>query len=139
MKNIKIELTNERIIPVSGMAVVSAILGKSNLVKLCNCMDVTKNRSQHQIKNDDILLIYIGLLTMEKPAYESVHESDDDRAFYQYALGIARSIPSEETLCQRMDDIGTPAFPDTVRERRDAQIKRHWPRKTSKTVMSRWI
>lgn len=31
---------------------------------------------------------------------------DDDKAFYQAALGITRSIPSEETLRQRMDDIG---------------------------------
>ena len=50
MKNIKIEFTNERIIPASGLAVVGAILGKSAFVKRCNRMDVTKNRSQHQIK-----------------------------------------------------------------------------------------
>ena len=36
---------------------------------------------------------------------------DDDKAFYQAALGITRSIPSEETLRQRMDDIG-----DSLRE-----------------------
>jgi len=105
MKNIKIEFTNERIIPASGLAIVGAILGKSDFVKHCNRMDVTKNRSQHQIKNGDILLTCIGLLTMGKPAYESVHEFDDDQEFYKYALGITRSIPSEETLHQRMDDI----------------------------------
>ena len=47
MKNIKIEFTNERIIPASGLAVVGAILGKSDFVKRCNRMDVTPNRSQH--------------------------------------------------------------------------------------------
>ena len=36
MKNIKIEFTNERIIPASGLAVVGAILGKSDFVKHCN-------------------------------------------------------------------------------------------------------
>ena len=41
MKNIKIEFTNERIIPASGLAVVGAILGKSDFVKHCNRMDVT--------------------------------------------------------------------------------------------------
>lgn len=116
MKNIKIEFTNERIIPASGLAVVGAILGKSDFVKRCNRMDVTKNRSQHQIKNGDILLTYIGLLAMGKPAYESVHEFDDDQEFYKYALGITRSIPSEETLRQRMDDIGASCVP------------RFWPR-----------
>lgn len=106
MKNIKIEFTNERIIPASGLAVVGAILGKSDFVKRCNRMDVTKNRSQHQIKNGDILLTYIGMLCMGKPQYGAVHEMDDDPEFYKYALGITRSIPSEETLRQRMDDIG---------------------------------
>ena len=36
----------------------------------------------------------------------AVHEMDDDKDFYKAALGITRSIPSEETLRQRMDDIG---------------------------------
>ena len=74
-------------------------------------MDVTKNRSQHQIKNGDIILTYIGMLCMGKPYYEAVHEMDDDKEFYKTALGITRSIPSEETLRQRMDDIG-----DSLRE-----------------------
>ena len=111
MKKIKIEFTNERIIPASGLAVVGAILGKSDFVKRCNRMDVTPNRSQHQIKNGDVLLTYIGLLTMGKPAYESVHEFDDDPDFYKYALGIVRSIPSEETLRQRMSDFFELFFP----------------------------
>lgn len=106
MKNIKVTLSEERIIPAGGLAVVGAILGKSDFVKRCNRMDITQNRSQHQIKNGDILLTYIGMLCMGKPSYESVHEFDDDDEFYRYALGITRSIPSEETLRQRMDDIG---------------------------------
>ena len=107
MSNIKIKFTNERISPASGLAVVGAILGYSDFVKRCNRMDVTKNRSQHQIKNGDILLTYIGLLCMGKPQYGSVHEMDDDPDFYKRALGITREIPSEETLRQRMDDIGS--------------------------------
>lgn len=107
MKNIKIEFTNERIIPASGLAVVGAILGKSDFVKRCNRMDVTPNRSQHQIKNGDILLTYISMLCMGKPEFQAVHEMDDDRDFYKTALGIAYNIPSEETLRQRMDDIGS--------------------------------
>ena len=83
MKNIKIEFTNERIIPASGLAVVGAILGKSDFVKRCNRMDVTPNRSQHQIKNGDILLTYISMLCMGKPEFQAVHEMDDDRDFPQ--------------------------------------------------------
>ena len=70
-------------------------------------MDVTPNRSQHQMKNGDIPLTYIGMLCMGKPADDSIHEFDNDSEFYQYVLGIPRKIPSEETLRQRMDDIGS--------------------------------
>lgn len=105
-KNIMIEFTDERIIPASGLAVVGAILGKSDFIKKLNRMDVTSNRSQNQIKNSDIILTYLGMLCMGKPCFEAVHEMDDDKDFYKAALGITRSIPSEETLRQRMDDIG---------------------------------
>ena len=94
-----VKYTNERIIPASGLAVVGALLGKSNFTKKLNHMDVTKNRSQHQIKNGDIILTYIGMLYMGKPYYEAVHEMDDDKEFYKTALGFTRSIPSDETLC----------------------------------------
>lgn len=74
-------------------------------------MDVTKNCFQHQIKNVDILLTYIGQLTMGKPSSHSVCEFDNDQKFYQYALGIIRSIPSEETLRQPINDIGASLRP----------------------------
>lgn len=75
-QNIIVEFTNEHIIPASGLAVVGALLGKSDFAKKLNRMDVTKNRSQHQIKNGDIILTYIGMLCMGKPYFEAVHEMD---------------------------------------------------------------
>ena len=96
MRDIRIEFTNERIIPSGGLAVVGAILGKSDFVKKLNRMDVTKNRSQHQIKNGDILLTYIGMLCMGKPQFDAVREMEDDPEFNKYALGVAYKIPSEE-------------------------------------------
>ena len=94
MKNIKIEFTNERIIPASGLAVVGAILGKSNFVKRCNRMDVTPNRSQHQIKNGDILLSYIGMLCMGKPQFQAVHEMDDGEEAFEY--GVSRNMQTRD-------------------------------------------
>ena len=85
-KNIIVEFTNERIIPASGLAVVGALLGKSGFIKKINRMDVTSNRSQHQIKNGDIVLTYLGMLCMGKPYFEAVHEMDDDKDFYKTAL-----------------------------------------------------
>ena len=85
-KNIIVEFTNERIIPASGLTVVGALLGKSGFIKKLNRMDVTSNRSQHQIKNGDIVLTYLGMLCMGKPYFEAVHEMDDDKDFYKTAL-----------------------------------------------------
>ena len=85
-KNIIVEFTNERIIPASSLAVVGALLGKSGFIKKLNRMDVTSNRSQHQIKNGDIVLTYLGMLCMGKPYFEAVHEMDDDKDFYKTAL-----------------------------------------------------
>ena len=51
-------------------------------------MDVSKKRSQHQIKNGDVILTYIGMLCMEKPQFDAVREMEDDPDFYKYALGV---------------------------------------------------
>ena len=56
MKRIRVELSNERLITPSGLTLVGAVLGKSDLVKRSNRMAVDKKRSQSQIKNGDILL-----------------------------------------------------------------------------------
>jgi hypothetical protein len=107
MKRIEIKFSNERLITPSGLALVGAMLGKSDLVKNCNMASVTDKRSQPQIKNGDILLTYIGLLCQGKTDFESVNEMEDDPDFYEKALRISRGIPSEATLRQRMDEIGS--------------------------------
>ena len=109
MKNSRfaIEFTNERIISPSGLAIVGGMLGKSDLVKRLNRIPVDRQkRSQPQIKNGDIALTYIGLLAQGKTQFEAVKEMSDDPEYFKSALGITRSIPSAETLRQRMDDIG---------------------------------
>lgn len=70
-------------------------------------MDVTKNHSQHQIKNGDVMLTYIGMQCMGRPQFDAVHEMDDDPDFYKDALGICYAIPSAETIRQRFDSIGS--------------------------------
>ena len=65
-KNISVEFTNERIIPSGGLAVVGAILGKSDFVKRCNRMKVDCNHPQRQIKNGDSLTLAMTLLKTVK-------------------------------------------------------------------------
>ena len=83
-----VKYTNERIIPASGLAVVGALLGKSNFTKKLNHMYVTKNRSQHQIKNGDIIITYIGMLRMGITYYEAVQEMYDNKKFYKTPLEL---------------------------------------------------
>ena len=103
----KVVFSNERIITPSGLGIIGGMLGKSDLVKRCNRIPVDKKRSEPQIKNGDILLSYIGLLCQGKPYFDAVNEMKDDPEFYKDALGLVRSIPSAETLRQRMDNIGS--------------------------------
>lgn len=110
-QQIKVVFSDERLITPSGLGIVGGMLGKSNFVKRCNRIPVDKKRSEPQIKDGDILLTYIGLLCQGKTAYDDVREMLDDPDFYESALGITRSIPSAETLRQRMDDIGSSLRP----------------------------
>ena len=112
---IKVVFTNERLITPSGLTIVGGMLGKSDFVKQCNRIPVDKKRSEPQIKDGDILLTYIGLLCQGKTEFEAVREMQDDPEYYKYALGIARSIPSAETLRQRMDDIGSAIRPKILK------------------------
>ncbi len=111
---IKVVFSNERLITPSGLNIVGGMLGKSNFVKRCNRIPVDKKRSEPQIKDGDILLTYIGLLCQGKTQYDDVREMQDDPDFYESALGITRSIPSAETLRQRMDDIGSSLRPQIL-------------------------
>ena len=113
-KQIKVVFSNERLITPSGLNIVGGMLGKSNFVKRCNRIPVDKKRSEHQIKDGDVLLSYIGLLCQGKVDFEAVREMHDDPDFYESALGITRSLPSAETLRQRMDDIGSSLRPQIL-------------------------
>ncbi len=113
-KQIKVVFSNERLITPSGLNIVGGMLGKSNFVKRCNRIPVDKKRSEHQIKDGDVLLSYIGLLCQGKVDFEAIREMHDDPDFYESALGITRSLPSAETLRQRMDEIGSSLRPQIL-------------------------
>lgn len=106
MKTIHVEFSDERLITPSGLVFVGQILGKSEFVKKINRAPISNEYLQKQIKNGDVLLTYIGMLSQGKPQYEAVREMLDDPEYYKDALGIAYAIPSAETLRQRFDMIG---------------------------------
>ena len=106
MRRIEYVVSDERLITPSGLSLVGQVFGKSNLIKKANHMR-TEKRSQPQIKNGDILLTMIGLLSLGKSDFENVNEFHTDEEFYKTALGISYGIPSESSLRNRLDSIGT--------------------------------
>lgn len=106
MSRLEIVLGNERLITPSGLSLVGQVLSKSNLIKKASLMKTDK-RSQPQIKNGDILLTEIGLLTIGKTDFDNVNEFHKDPDFYKIALGIAYNIPCESSLRNRLNGIGT--------------------------------
>lgn len=102
---IEVVLSDERLITPSGLCMVGQIFGKSQLAKKAARMKTDK-RSQPQIKNGDILLTEIGMLTLGKTNFDYVNEFHSDPEYYKLALGIAYELPSESTLRMRLDTIG---------------------------------
>ena len=106
MRIIKIVLSNERIVPNSGLYLVNKILSKSNLVKMINKIKSGK-RSQKYISNGDIIKICIGLLSLGKVDFDSINEFSDDPVYLKYALELeCNELPSESTFRSRLDEIG---------------------------------
>ena len=103
MSTFEVEYSNERILPNGGMALVGAILEQGGFRETLNQLDVTDKRSGNQIKDGDLMSVYIGLCCMGRPDFEAVHKMDSDPEFYELCLGVER-LPSEVALRQRMDN-----------------------------------
>ena len=106
MQKIVVTLSRERLITPSGLSFIYHAIGKSKFIKRCNKIKLPCNSYNCKIKLGDILLIYIALLCQGKTAFEDINEMLDDPDFFMFSLGLLGSIPSAETLRQRMDAIG---------------------------------
>ena len=58
--NIVVEYTNERILPASGLAVVCAILGKSDFTKRLNRMDDIGDNLRSRILDENIQMLLVN-------------------------------------------------------------------------------
>ncbi len=82
MPKIEVVLGDERLITPSGLCMVGQALGKSNLIKKAARMRTDK-RSQPQIKNGDILLTEIGMLTLGHAEFDYVKEFHTEEEYSQ--------------------------------------------------------
>ena len=106
MRSIKVVLSNERIVPNSGLFLVNKILSRSNLISNIDRVPKSK-RSQKYISNGDITKIGIGLLSLGKVDFDNINEFADDPEYLKYAMELSCDLPSESTYRNRLDEMGT--------------------------------
>ena len=99
---IKYTFSNSRITPYGGLLIPGQML---KAVDFDSKIDRYSSPSK-TYKNSDVLKsMLIGILCGNTD-FESIHETDDDPEFFCNAFHM-RHIPSEPTLRQRMDEIGS--------------------------------
>ena len=102
MKIIEAVKSSARIVTNAGLVLVGSILEKAAFHEKCNILPVAVSHPENQISCGDVFATAIGMMCSGNHSFESCREFDDDKAFYQDALGIKR-VPSAERLRQRLD------------------------------------
>ena len=102
MKIIEAFKSSARIVTNGGLAIVGQILDKLGFRDKCNELPIAQAHPLVQISCSDVFTTAIGTMCSGHSSFESSREFDNDRKFYQEALGIER-IPSTERLRQRLD------------------------------------
>jgi hypothetical protein len=115
--------TDEVLVSHAGLALVGVMLRQSLLGKRLDAISLGQ-RKRPELSHGDVLSSMIGLLCLGKSDYADV-EPFRSETFFRRAMGL-RKLPSEETLRQRMDQLGT--MPIAALEEESARlIARHAP------------
>jgi hypothetical protein len=122
-----IKQTDEILVSHSGLALIGAMLEGSPLRKRLNEISLGKRR-RPDVSHGDVLTAMIGLLWLGKSDYADI-EAYRQEHFFGRALGI-KKLPSEETLRQRMDQLGAEPI-DTLHEESARLIAQHAPALTA--------
>lgn len=115
--------TDEVLVSHSGLALAGALLQQSPLRKRLNEIRLGE-RKRPEVPHGDVLTAMIGLLCLGKSDYADI-ESYRQEQFFRRALGL-QQLPSEETLRQRMDQLGTTPV-GMLHEESARLIARHAP------------
>jgi hypothetical protein len=109
MKPIEFNITqtDEVLVSHSGLALAGALLGQTLLRKRLNEIRLG-DRKRPEVCHGDVLVSMIGLVCLGKSDFADI-EAYRQEEFFRRALGLEK-LPSEETLRQRMDQLGTAAI-----------------------------
>jgi hypothetical protein len=98
MKRFKIGTTNSEIISHAGLSLIGQAIKRHT--RLTQSVD-KQVPLRHGIRHSDILMSYMGLLSIGKNDFEAINGIESE-LYFMSALGLER-MPSEATLRQRMD------------------------------------
>jgi len=115
--------TDEILVSHSGLALAGAVLEQSPLRKRLKDICLGE-RKRPEIPHGDLLTAMIGLLCLGKSDYADI-EAYRQEEFFRRAMGL-KKLPSEETLRQRMDQLGTTPIA-ILHEESARMIARHAP------------
>jgi hypothetical protein len=108
-----IEETDEHLTSHAGLALVGALLEKTDLRRRLDGVKLVAGRKRAEISNGDNAVAMIGLLCLGKPDFDAI-EAFRAEPFFAMALGMSRT-PSSPTLRQRVEKAGN-RFDAIVRE-----------------------
>jgi hypothetical protein len=115
--------TDEVLVSHSGLALAGALLNQSPLRKRLDEIRLGQ-RKRPEVPHGDVLMAMIGLLCLGKSDYADI-ETFRHEEFFRRSLDLQR-LPSEETIRQRMDQLGTTPIA-TLHEESAQLITRHAP------------
>lgn len=126
MKPMQFEVsdTEEFLVSHSGLALVGALIQRGDLASRVNAVDAG-HRREPAVSHADVVSSMVGLLCLAKPDFTRIQEFQDDEFFLQ-SLGLA-TIPSEATLRQRLDELGSTECGQIAMEEAVAIVARHAP------------
>jgi len=96
--------TDDVLVSHAGLALAGALLGRTSLRSRLDALAV-EGLKRPAMPHGEVLLSMIGLLCLGKSDYAAI-EPFRDESFFARSLGLSR-LPSEETLRQRMDQLGS--------------------------------
>ncbi|ABZ83427.1 transposase, is4 family [Heliomicrobium modesticaldum Ice1] len=102
MKKFIIEQSNEELTPVTGLALVGALLRKTSL-KLRLDKSTVPTCLTPDISHGTVALSYLGLLCQGKNDFDAIELARGDD-FFRYAMGVD-IVPSSPTLRQRFEKV----------------------------------
>lgn len=107
----QITFTDEVLVPRAGLALVGRLLSRTDLHERFDALTVA-GTAHPIIGHGDVALSMAGLLCLARPDYAAIEE-EEPMELLQLGLGL-EALPSEETLRQRLDQIGASCLDEAL-------------------------